>query len=436
MVEHDPILNEKQCVEFIIAPEENYECVQCGQCCSDFWEIPIDPESADRIQELDISQIRPSLRYYEPFKKSPLDPERTIIKQVDGRCCFLIKQRLCGLHYHFGSVSKPRVCRQFPYIYVHTPDGIVVTSSFACPQVQKNEGLSLIEQLDDIRNTYSIAFKTTTIPSEINLNDSVVLQWEQYSKVEQGLLELLSIETMPVTTLLIAGNVYIDLLSDFIHEAERDEKYSRDEIIDTYLKIMREQHFGRPLSIAQHLQGTPSLQRLYIGLLISFRNTLTRKRSYPGTILFWLRQYFLNVIGLGKFQILPVDQRIDATDFSKVRFPLEDPFFRYTILRYTKMMIFRKQGLDKMSFQKSYRFIMLYISLIRWYATALAVSADSSEIDRSTFLRAIGLVEQYYVRHTAMDSFFTAYPQLDMLLERFMNNKQYAAIMALPPTNA
>ena len=433
MVEHDPIVNEQETVQFIIAPEENYECVKCGLCCSDFWEIPVDPESAGQIQDLDISQIRPSLRYYEPFKKSPLDPSRTIIKQIDGRCCFLIKQCLCGLHYHFGADSKPRVCRQFPYIYVHTPDGIVVTSSFACPQVQKNEGLPLVGQIDDIRMTYSNVFKTTTIPAEIKLNDTIVLQWEQYRKVEQGLLELLSIETMPVTTLLIAGSVYIDLLGDFIQEAERNEKYTRDEIIDTYLKIMREQHFGRPLSIAQHMPGTASLQRLYVGLLISFRNTLTRKRSYPGTILFWLRQYFLNVLGLGKFQILPVDERIDITDFGKVRFPLEEPYFRYTILRYAKMLIFRKQGMDKMSFQKSYRFILLYLALIRWYATALAVSADSSEVDRLMFLRAIGLVEQYYVRHTAMDSFFTANPHLDMLLERFMNNKQYPAIMALPP---
>ncbi len=420
-------------VRFIYAPDQRYECIQCAQCCSDFYEITVDEESVERIKGYDLSKIRPSLTYATAFKKSPYDAERTIISRIEGRCCFLVKQHLCGLQFYFGEEAKPKVCRQFPIIFVRTPDGIYVSGSFVCYSILHNEGAPLRDLEPNILEIYENAAAVTTIPPEIKLNNKITLTWENYKKVETGLLELLSIETIPLTTLLIAGNVYLDLLSDFVKEAQRTSNYTQEQIIDSYLEIMRKQKFGKPIEIAQRRINSPLLQKLYLGMLISFRNTMNRKRGRFRIITYLFKQYLVNILGLGSYQMLPVAGKFYSHDFHRVRLNLEEPFFRYSILRYISQLIFRKEGLDKMSFQKSYRCILLYFALIRWYVVGLTAGIDPPNVDRATILEAISLVERYYVRHSSMDTFFTSYPYLDVLLDNFMSNKRYASSIVLPP---
>ncbi len=418
---------------FIIAPEEKYECIQCAGCCSDYWEIVVDDQSVERLKDIDLGRIRPALKYHEPFKKSAVVPERRVIQQIEGRCCFLVKQHLCGLEYYYDHEAKPRVCRQFPFRFASTPDGVYVNASFACTAVQHNEGIPLTEQENAIREAYKTAIKVPTIPPEIKLDDDITLHWDTYRKVETGLLELLDIETLPLTTLLIAGNVYLDLLGEFIREVIHRGDYSIEEAVDSYLELMRKQHFGKPIDIATNMKPAPRLQRIYIGMLVSFRNTIAKKRSYFATVAFWMRQYLMNVMGLGKFRILPVQQTFRMSDFNTIRFSMDDPYTRHIIHRYVKQLIFSKQGLENMSLKKAYRFILLYFALIRWDAVAHAVDAQLHEVDRNCILQAVSNVEQYYVRHTDMEDFFTSNPYLDTLLDNFMNNKRFAATMVLPP---
>jgi len=418
---------------FICSPEQAYECMKCANCCSDFWEISVDKESSERIQGYELSRIRASLRYYEPFKKSAVNPERTIIRQAQGRCCFLTKQHLCGLHYFFGADAKPKTCRQFPFIFVKTPEGVYVSASFACLSVQRNEGTPLPQLEPAIRELYKEAPEVTTIPEKISLDGKISLSWENYVYLERGLLELLSIETVSLPTLLIAGNIYLDLLAEFIKQATGKGEYSQDEIVRSYLNIMRKQRFGRVIEIAQRSLNAPLLQRVYVGILVSFRNTITKKRSRLGTTAYLLWQYLSNLFGLGRYQIYPIEEKFRAADFRPDKLKMDDPFFRYSLLHYVKHLIFRKQGLDKMSWQKAYRYILLYFALIRWYATARAVSRGEASVDRSGLLKAIGFVEQYYVRHPAMESFFTIFPQVEALLDNFMDKKHYAPSIVYPP---
>lgn len=418
---------------FIFPPDEKYECIKCGLCCSDFWEIPVDQESAQRLLSYDLGQIRSSFKYYEPLTHSILNPERLVIKQINNRCSFLIKQYLCGLHLYFGYESKPKVCRQFPFIFVKTPGGIYVSTSFACRSVQRNEGPALVEQEPFVHKIYAEAATQTILPTTISLDGKITLTWQNYLLIETGLLELLSIETLPLTTLLIAGNIYLDLLVEFIKEASQTQQYTQDEIIESYLAIMQKQRFSKPRELAQRAVHSPLLQKLYVGMFISFRNILTKKRGRLGTMAYLFWQYIINVLGLGAYQLLPVENRFTAKDFATVRFNTEEPFFRATLLRYIQQLIFRKQGLDKMPLIKAYRVILLYFALIRWYAVALASNLDPPEVNRDIILQAIGLVERYYVRHTAMDYFFIRFPQLDIVLDNFMNKKHYAPSIVLNP---
>jgi len=46
------------------------------------------------------------------------------LRQVDGSCVFLDEALRCRIHARFGSEAKPRVCRQYPTVVVHTEGGV------------------------------------------------------------------------------------------------------------------------------------------------------------------------------------------------------------------------------------------------------------------------------------------------------------------------
>src|SRR5690349_5240839 len=76
----------------------------------------------------------------EPFRPLPfaLDSgERvTFARRPDGACVFLADGERCSIHRRWGADAKPQVCREFPYSFVDTPDGVAVGLSFACTAVR------------------------------------------------------------------------------------------------------------------------------------------------------------------------------------------------------------------------------------------------------------------------------------------------------------
>jgi hypothetical protein len=40
------------------------------------------------------------------------------LRQIDGRCAFLLTDQRCAIHAAFGADAKPLVCRQFPFVRV------------------------------------------------------------------------------------------------------------------------------------------------------------------------------------------------------------------------------------------------------------------------------------------------------------------------------
>ena len=50
-------------------------------------------------------------------------PGRRLRRRPDGACTFLDRDGLCLVHKRLGEAAKPRVCRQFPFVFVAAPGG-------------------------------------------------------------------------------------------------------------------------------------------------------------------------------------------------------------------------------------------------------------------------------------------------------------------------
>lgn len=77
---------------------------------------------------------------------------RWVTGKRDGHCVFLTEHNLCGVHAELGAEAKPHTCRQFPFHYQDTPDGVFVGVSLYCSAAQRNEGRPLAVHEEEVRS--------------------------------------------------------------------------------------------------------------------------------------------------------------------------------------------------------------------------------------------------------------------------------------------
>src|SRR5262249_50100501 len=97
-----------------------FECQGSGACCQ-----------GHRLGPL--ARPRPA----RPGERGPADavveiPDGRFLRQVDGRCRFLLPDARCDLHARFGADAKPGMCRLYPIEQVATLDGIKLYDKGSC----------------------------------------------------------------------------------------------------------------------------------------------------------------------------------------------------------------------------------------------------------------------------------------------------------------
>jgi lysine-N-methylase len=130
--------------------EQRFTCSQCGLCCRRGWDIAV---SAAEVEGYRRAHAERWFREEggspaEPFEAVPGMPGRfRISKREDGSCGFLSAANRCRIHEELGGARKPLSCRLFPFRVQASPGGeAVVTSSFCCPTIARNEGAPLAER--------------------------------------------------------------------------------------------------------------------------------------------------------------------------------------------------------------------------------------------------------------------------------------------------
>jgi Fe-S-cluster containining protein len=192
-----------------------FTCQSCGDCCRGAWLIGVDDAAHAALQRVDWGRHDPALGPGEKFVPlaSPLPSgERlTFARTPAGGCVFLSAEQRCGIHAHLGYEAKPQVCREFPYQFVETPDGLAAGLSFACTAVLHHRGAPLAEQADAVAAVAAGSARIASVPDPVVLYSGVDIPWAQYRAIETGLLAILGDESVPLPNALLSGSLLVAL---------------------------------------------------------------------------------------------------------------------------------------------------------------------------------------------------------------------------------
>ena len=123
----------------------DYGCRHAGACCSSGWEIPVEPETEDRLRaalrsgslRLDVPHDTPEGECFRRVTGLPHGARVLLRTDPTGRCVFFNPSRgpcgLCAVHGGLGEDALPSSCRHFPRVVTLSPLGVSVTLSHYCP---------------------------------------------------------------------------------------------------------------------------------------------------------------------------------------------------------------------------------------------------------------------------------------------------------------
>ena len=137
-----------------------FSCGSCTACCDQPWRTMIEADRAKALDRHDFSaypELADKTLYHKPSNGSKGYFE--LAKGEGTRCLFLGSDGLCIIHKEMGPEAKPSMCRQFPFLPVHTSSDDRVSVNFGCSAVQENSGQLLSEQMDEISATVGVSKK-------------------------------------------------------------------------------------------------------------------------------------------------------------------------------------------------------------------------------------------------------------------------------------
>jgi Fe-S-cluster containining protein len=176
-----------------LSPDQNFSCHACGKCCTNKFQVLIEPEKLATIQATQ-AYLTLERQGYTPIEL--VDGKHRVTRKESGECRFLNQNR-CEIHAEAGVSEKPEMCQIFPFILVDTPDGHFVSMSYACPSVLANKGQPATQHLRDLRKFVdeSTSFKVTNPPSPVvKITERRTVDWKEYLEIEKRLIDTVGVD--------------------------------------------------------------------------------------------------------------------------------------------------------------------------------------------------------------------------------------------------
>lgn len=439
-----------------------FECLMCGRCCMDHYELALDEASEDRLNKMDLMPMLPTEDRRPPFEASPYREGGRVLRQVQGHCCFLTFQKLCILHQQLSSETKPQVCKDFPFRYVETPGGDYVGLSFACTAVLTEKGPPVGERSEWLAENRGASAVRRAVRLPLRLSERIPITWEQYLQIENDLLNILKIEFQPVENRLIAQAIYLKLLEDFARQAYAERLVApgpstaakppdrrmddssgptgslegilepmplEDVLLSTFRAQLGADDWSRLFGLATKRIEQPLLLRSFLGLVIGFRQTMTKPRGRLATSAFIVSTYARHALRAGSLLLHPLARAVPWKALRAPRTDFSDPFTAYTAERYFRHALERKDLLLEETLRLGHGFALAHFGLWRLYMSALAALEGLERPERGHVLEALRHVEKYYAFPPAFPLVFSRYPTLRGIVESVMLNPRYAPTM-------
>lgn len=176
-------------MELHFPPQQNYDCVQCGRGCQMSWDIPVEDPIEAQLRDHPLT-----LRVIQETGGSPLlHKKEGWVMQVDPgepRCGYLESDLLCSIHKHIGVESKPLICRLYPMILTHTPEGVFVGSAYSCTAVRLNSGRNLEAHQADIEHLIERGAQLNRVGADgLVVHGHWFTDWPSYRRFEEQLCQ-------------------------------------------------------------------------------------------------------------------------------------------------------------------------------------------------------------------------------------------------------
>jgi len=427
-----------------------FTCQNSGACCRNDWLIGVDRAAHERLRKVDWSRVDPALPPGEKFVPLgfalPGGEAMTFARTPAGACVFLTPEQKCSIHANLGARTKPQICREFPYYFVQTPDGVAVGVSFACTAVRGHQGAPLAEQRGEIFDVLSGSTRIRTLPEPLSLYSDLSATWEEYRAIEEALLAILADTAVPLPVALIGGSALISVcvgLAQFERRAKRpaddadDTERMEDDTLLGGLAKLHDERYRRILAIAGTARYPRRPTLVPLAPLWTWLEFSTRRLGRAGLVVALYRNWFRFWRGRGSLPDLVtggVPVPIEAV--RRIAFDADHPAIGPFLREYWSHVVFRKTLTPMHGVFRGYQTMLALYALMKWVAKLAALRAGRPTVAPIDVRDAVRLVEQRFVLHARFADLFDLHPLLTAMADRLYRQPAFVRGATLePPRN-
>lgn len=417
-----------------------FTCQQSGACCRSDWLIGVDDAAHARLREVAWARHEPALAGVTPFVPLPFPlpgGERlTFARRPDGACVFLTGDQRCGIHRHLGAASKPQICREFPYHFVRTPDGVAVGVSFACTAVRAHHGASLPAQRDEVRAVLAGSTRVEALPERLTLFGTIDLDWTAYRPIEAALLDLLTKPDRPLPVSLLAGSALLSLCIGLTQIEARARRAGQPPpaTLAGGLEELRAGGYGRLLDIAAGARYPRRPSLTYLAPPYTWLELTRRRLSRAGLLLRVYGNYFRFRRGRGRIaDAITGGEAFELADVLRVRVDTSVPGVEPFLREYWSHVVFRKTLTPMHGIFRGYQTLLALYSFMKLAARLHAWRAGRPVAALADVKEAVRLVERAFVLHARYTDLFRLAPVVTVLADRLYQQPSFVRTAVLEP---
>jgi Fe-S-cluster containining protein len=416
-----------------------FTCQQSGACCRSDWLIGVDDASHTALRDVAWERIDPALAgaAFVPLPFPLPGGERvTFARRPDGACVFLTPDARCGIHRAMGAGAKPQVCREFPYHFVRTPDGVAVGVSFACTAVRGHRGAPLTEQRDEVRAVLAGSTRVERMPERLTLFGSIDVDWVTYRPIEAALLELLAAPGRPLPVALLAGSALVSLCIGLTQIEARAGRTGHPPAATLAggLEELRTSGYRQLLDIAAGARYPRRPSLTYLAPLYTWLQLGRRRLSRAALLRRLYGNYFRFRRGRGALaDAITGGPPFELQTVLGVRVDTGAPGVDGFLREYWSHVVFRKTLVPMDGIFRGYQTLLALYSFMKLAARVRAWRAGRTTAALADVEEAVRLVERAFVLHARYTDLFRLTPIATVLADRLYQQPSFVRTASLEP---
>jgi hypothetical protein len=328
------------------------------------------------------------------------------------------------------------VCREFPYHFVQTPDGVAVGVSFACTAVRAHHGAPLAAQRDEVSAVLAGSTRVERLPEPLTLYGSIELAWADYRPIEAALLDLLAPGRAPLPVALLAGSALLSLCIGLTQIETRARREGRPPpaTLGGGLAELAADGYRKLLDIAASARYPRRPSLTYLAPPFTWLEFSRRRMSRAALLLSLYRNYFRFRRGRGRLpDVITGGEPFELQAVLATRVDTGAPGVDEFLREYWRHVIFRKTLTPMHGIFRGYQTLLALYSFMKLAARLGAWRAGRPVAVLGDVKEAVRLVERAFVLHARYTDLFRLTPMATVLADRLYEQPAFVRAAVLEP---